>query len=58
MGLDQDRQAAASPVPAGWADAEEALRLLGTVRKLRYRVVFTTLYSNRLRLSEGGLAHL
>jgi len=32
---------------------EETLRLLGTVRKLRYRVFFTTLYSTGLRLSEG-----
>jgi integrase len=32
---------------------EETLRLLGTVRKLRYRVFFTTLYSTGLRLGEG-----
>jgi len=32
---------------------EETLRLLGTVRKLRYRVFFTTLSSTGLRLSEG-----
>jgi site-specific recombinase XerD len=32
---------------------EETLRLLGTVRKLRYRVFFATLYSTGLRLSEG-----
>lgn len=32
---------------------QETLRLLGTVRKLRYRVFFTTLYSTGLRLSEG-----
>ncbi len=32
---------------------EETLRLLGTVRQLRYRVFFTTLYSTGLRLSEG-----
>jgi integrase/recombinase XerD len=32
---------------------EETLRLLGTVRKLRYRAFFTTLYSTGLRRSEG-----
>ena len=32
---------------------EETLRRLGTVRQLRYRVFFTTLYSTGLRLSEG-----
>ena len=32
---------------------EETLRLLGTVRKLRYRVFFVTLYSTGLRLGEG-----
>ena len=32
---------------------QETLRLLGTARKLRYRVFFTTLYSTGLRLSEG-----
>jgi site-specific recombinase XerD len=32
---------------------EETLRLLATVRKLRYRVFFVTLYSTGLRLSEG-----
>ena len=31
----------------------ETLRLLGLVRKLRYRVFFLTLYSTGLRLSEG-----
>lgn len=31
----------------------ETLRLLGLVRKLRYRVFFVTLYSTGLRLSEG-----
>jgi integrase/recombinase XerD len=31
----------------------EVLRLLGLVRKLRYRVFFVTLYSTGLRLSEG-----
>ena len=32
---------------------QETLRLLGTVRNLRYRVFFTTRYSTGLRLSEG-----
>ncbi len=32
---------------------QETLRLLGTVRKRRYRVFFVTLYSTGLRLSEG-----
>ena len=32
---------------------EETLRLLGTVRKLRYRVFFILLYSTGLRLGEG-----
>jgi integrase/recombinase XerD len=32
---------------------EETHRLLATVRKLRYRVFFTLLYSTGLRLSEG-----
>jgi integrase/recombinase XerD len=32
---------------------EETLRLLGTVRKCRYRVFFVTLYSTGLRLGEG-----
>jgi integrase/recombinase XerD len=32
---------------------EETLRLLATVRKLRYRVFFTLLYSTGLRLGEG-----
>jgi integrase len=32
---------------------EETLRLLGTVRKRRYRVFFVTLYSTGLRLGEG-----
>ena len=32
---------------------EETLRLLGTVRKRRYRVFFTTRYSTGRRLSEG-----
>ena len=32
---------------------EETLRLLGAVRKLRYRVFFVLIYSTGLRLSEG-----
>jgi site-specific recombinase XerD len=32
---------------------QETLRLLGTVRKRRYRVFFVTLYSTGLRLGEG-----